>query len=239
MFRVRLQFQNWGRGLKTVAALFVLVPSMAFSGTVFESTPKVSIYLVSHGWHAGIVLERRTLSERIKVLQRDFAAADYLEIGWGDSDFYQTPDPHIGLILKAGIFPSESVLHLVGFDGDVVGYFPYSEIIELKITPEQQDQLGRHIAASFALDGEGKTLSLGRGLYGESQFYRSIESYHLFNTCNVWTARVLRKIGLATRPSSAIMVDDLMAQVRDLGRVVQQMPDIKDGNLDRSEGVND
>ena len=239
MFRVRQQFQNWEVGLKAVVVLLALIPSISFSSTVNDSTLKVSIYLVSHGWHAGIVLQRRTLSDRIKVLQRDFAGADYLEVGWGDSDFYQTPDPHFGLILKAGLFPTKSVLHLVGFDGDVVSYFPYSEIIEIKITPEQLDRLGRHIAASFAADGEGKTLSLGRGLYGNSQFYRSRESYHLFNTCNVWTARALRKIGLATHPASAIMVEDLMAQLRELGRVIQQKTIINEGNLGRSERSND
>ena len=93
--------------------------------------------------------------------------------------------------------------------------------------------------ANFAADGEGKTESLGRGLYGDSRFYSSKESYHIFNTCNVWTARALRRAGLATHPSSAITVDDLMGQLRGQGRVVQQMAVIEDGNLDNSEGSND
>lgn len=223
MFRVRQQFINYALHLKVVMALLALMPAISFANSIIDITPRVSIYLVSHGWHAGIVLERQILADKIKVLQQDFATVDYLEIGWGDSDFYQTPEPHIGLILKAGLFPSESVLHLVGFNGDVTSYFPYSEIIELKIPPEQLDKLSSHIAASFAADAGGKTESLGRGLYGDSQFYRSKESYHLFNTCNVWTARALRKTGLAIHPSSAITVDDLMAQLRELGRVIQQL----------------
>ena len=213
-----------------LVALLALLPSTAFA--VRDTTPKVSIYLVSHGWHAGIVLPRQSLSTRIAALQRDFGHVEYLETGWGDSDFYQTPEPHIGHILKAGLFPTESVLHVTGFNGDVANYFPYSEIIALKVTPEQRDELGRYIAASFETDSEGKIASLGPGLYGDSHFYRSHESYHIFNTCNVWTARALHKAGLATRPSSAITVDDLMTQLRELGTVVQQMPVIQGGNPD-------
>lgn len=217
----------------------VLLPTFSAVVAAVDNPPTVPIYLVSHGWHAGIVLKRQTLSNRIRVLKQDFANSDYLEIGWGDRDFYQTPEPHIGHILKAGLFPSESVLHLVGFNGDVTRYFPYSEIIELKLTPEQLVRLSRHIAASFATDSEGKTVSLGSGLYGYSRFYRSTESYHIFNTCNVWTARALKRAGLTTDPSSAITVDDLMGQLRDLGRVVQPLKMIEDVNLDNSESRHD
>lgn len=231
MFKVRQQFINYAVLLKAVMALLALMPAILFANTVIDATPKATIYLVSHGWHAGIVLERQILADKIKVLQQDFSGVDYLEIGWGDSDFYQTPEPHIGLILKAGLLPSESVLHLVGFNGDVTSYFPYSEIIELKLTPEQLDDLSRHIAASFAVDGEDKMESLGHGLYGDSRFYRSKESYHLFNTCNVWTARALRKTGMAIELSSAITVDGLMVQLRELGRVIQQLHEtVEDGD---------
>jgi len=206
----------------------LLLP-LSLSVAAAESDARIPIYLVSHGWHAGIVLERQHLSERAAVVQRDFANADFLEIGWGDSDFYQTPEPHIGHILKAGLLPSESVLHLVGFNGRVERYFPDSEIIELMFTPKQLKALSSYIVASFAEEGGGE--SLGRGLYGDSQFYRSNERYHIFNTCNVWTARALKQAKLDIHPASAISVDDLMEQARGLGRVIQQMRGV--------EGVND
>jgi hypothetical protein len=63
---------------------------------------------------------------------------------------------------------------------------------------------------------------LGSGLYGDSRFYPARETFHLFNTCNVWTARALRSAGLPVR--DAITTEGLMAQVRRLGRVVQAAP---------------
>ncbi len=219
--------------------LSILLSSISSAPAAIDAPPKISIYLVNHGWHAGIVLERQYLSDRVEVLQQDFTHADYLEIGWGDSDFYQIPEPHIGHILKAGLFPSASVLHLVGFSGDVKRQFPYSEIVALKLTPKQLDQLGHYIAASFASNSEGKIESLGGGLYGDSRFYQSKESYHILNSCNVWTARGLKQAGLALYPASAVTVDDLMGQLRGLGKVIQPMKVIDESHLDNHDKRHD
>ena len=64
-------------------------------------------------------------------------------------------------------------------------------------------------------------MPLDPGLYGNGRFYLSGETYHLFNTCNVWTARVLSNAGLPLSPAFAIHVSDLMSQVREHGVTVQ------------------
>ncbi len=140
-------------------------------------------------------------------------------------DYYQTPDPHMGLILKAALLPTASVLHIVGFSGSVPAYFPYSETIRIELSFAGFEQLTRTITASFARDEAGTTTSLGHGLYGNSRFYLSREIYHLFNTCNVWTARALRTAGLPITPARAISVESLMSQVRIFGIVVQSGPE--------------
>jgi len=131
----------------------------------------------------------------------------------------------LGLILKAALLPTASVLHIAGFNGPVPAYFPYSEIIGIELSPAGFERLSRTIAASFARDGAGNTRSLGSGLYGNSRFYLSREIYHLFNTCNVWVARALRTAGLPITPARAITVESLMSQVRKSGVVVQSEPE--------------
>ena len=190
-----------------------------------ESEPHKTIYLVSHGWHAGIVLQRAEIPESIWPAPVDFPYAQYLEVGWGDMDYYQTADPHMGLILKAALLPTASVLHIVGFNGSVPAYFPYSEIIRIELSSAGFEHLSRTIAASFATDEAGNTTSLGPGLYGNSRFYLSRETYHLFNTCNVWTARALRAAGLPITPATATRVENLMSQARKFGVVVQAGPE--------------
>ena len=78
--------------------------------------------------------------------------------------------------------------------------------------------------ASFTRDEAGNAIPHGLGLYGNSRFYLSSETYHIFNTCNVWTARVLKSAGLPTVPACAIKVENLMAQARKFGVVVQSNP---------------
>jgi len=183
-----------------------------------------TIYLVSHGWHAGIVLRRADIPDSVWPELGDLPDTDYLEVGWGDMDFYQTADPHMGLILKAALLPTASVLHIVGFNGPVPAYFLYSEIIRIELSSAGFEHLSRTIAASFTLDEAGNARSLGPGLYGNSRFYLSRETYHLFNTCNVWTARALRAAGLPITPTRAISVESLMSQARKFGMVVQSEP---------------
>ncbi len=190
-----------------------------------ESEPRKTIYLVSHGWHAGIVLRRAEIPDSVWPAPGDFPDAQYLEVGWGDMDYYQTPDAHMGLILKAALLPTASVLHIVGFSGSVPAYFPYSEIIRIKLSSAGFEHLSRTIATSFAKDEAGNTTSLGRGLYGNSHFYLSRESYHLFNTCNVWTARALRAAGLPITPARTVTVESLMSQARKFGMLVQSGPE--------------
>ena len=211
--------------------LFLTISCSACAAQVREppaadsSKPSKTIYLVSHGWHAGIVLLRADIPDSVWPGDGDFLDVQYLEVGWGDRDYYQTPDPHLGVILKAALLPTASVLHLVGFNGSVPAYFPNSEIIGIDLSSAGLEKLSRRIAASFARDEAGNVRSLGPGLYGNSRFYLSRERYHLFNTCNVWTARALRAAGLPMTSVRALRVEGLMSQARKSGLAVQSRPE--------------
>ncbi len=186
-----------------------------------------TVYLVSHGWHAGIVVKRADIPDAVWSEHMDFPTSKFLEVGWGDRDYYQTPDPHWGITLKAALWPTESVLHVVAFDDSVLAYFPRSKIIEIKLSESGLEQLSRHISASYAKDAAGKSVPLGPGLYGVSQMYLSTETYHLFNTCNVWTARAIKEAGCPISPASTISVESLMSRARSFGRLIQSMSTIE------------
>ena len=183
--------------------------------------PVKSIHLASHGWHAGIVIKRADIPEGVWPEHNDFPDAEYLEVGWGDKDYYMTPAPHFGITLKAGLLPTDSVLHVVGFRGSVTRYFSLSDVTRIDLSYEGFERLCHYISSSYARDEAGKAQALGRGLYGKSQFYLSRETYHAFNTCNVWTARGLRNAGCPIIPASTLTVDELMAEVASFGSVLQ------------------
>jgi len=190
--------------------------------------PSKTIYLVSHGWHAGIVVKRMDIPPGTWPQHNDFPEAEYLEVGWGDKDYYMTPSPHAGITLKAGLLPTASVLHVVGFSGPVTRYFPYSEVIRLELSETGFERLCAYLENSYARDDAGLSHSLGPSLYGKGQFYMSQETYHAFNTCNVWTARALRDAGCPITPSENLMVDTLMAHVATFGTVIQTRPSVSE-----------
>ncbi len=74
----------------------------------------VNLYIVNHGWHAGLILPITSVQEEQLPLVSDFPRARYLEIGWGDAAFYQAREPTLSLALRAIVKPTPSVLHVVG-----------------------------------------------------------------------------------------------------------------------------
>jgi uncharacterized protein (TIGR02117 family) len=186
--------------IKALALLVVLAPWCGACATGSRDTPAANdgatIYVVSHGWHTGIVVRKADVAPGAWPETDDFAQAEYLEVGWGDRDYYQARDPGFLDAVAAAFVPKPGVLHIVGFRGDVRRTFPASDIVALRISPQGLAQLVAQVRASYERDPSGQAIVLGPGLYGDSRFYGSAERFHLFHTCNVWTAAVLRAAGL-------------------------------------------
>ncbi|MGH8711286.1 MAG: DUF2459 domain-containing protein [Burkholderiales bacterium] len=180
-----------------------------------------SVYLVSHGWHTGIVLKRAEVPRAIWPEADDFSGAEYLEVGWGDRDYYQAREFDAWLGVKAIFWPTPSVLHIVGFNDAVESYFPTSDIIRVELSARGFERLCGYIHDSYARDAAGQTIRLGPSLYGDGRFYLSREKFHLFNTCNVWTARGLRAAGLPVTPFFSLTTGQVMSQARKLGTRIQ------------------
>lgn len=189
--------------------------------TASDDGASKTIYIVSHGWHAGVVLARADIPIDLLPEATDFPSARYLEIGWGDRDYYPAKDPGLLTMLNAVLFPTPGVLHVVGFSAPVDTFFPVSTIVEIKLPTAGFDRLSRHIDASFDRPTGARAATMGPGQYGESRFYPSIESFHLLKTCNVWVANALHAAGLDVSPQSAITARSLVDQARAYGRIVR------------------
>jgi uncharacterized protein (TIGR02117 family) len=203
-------------------ALFIaLIPSCAAQEAALRDSPAAErrrlFTVVRHGWHVGIVVAREEIAARVPLPGEDFSGAEHLEVGWGDARFYQAEDPSAGLALRAALWPTESVMHLVGFSGDPARYFPASEIIGVCVSPSGYRRMLAFIAESFERGPGGEVRPLGPGLYGASRFYRAAGSFHLFNTCNTWTARAIAASGLPVS-TRTITAGGLVSQLRRDGR---------------------
>lgn len=180
-----------------------------------------SVYVVSHGWHTGIVVRRQGIPEGIWPEQQAFPDSDYLEVGWGDRDFYLAAEATSGLALKAAFWPTASVLHIVGVSEPAGRFFPVSEILEIQVSDRGFERLVTFIQDAHARDERGQAILLGPGQYGNSRFYLAREKYFLLNTCNSWTARALRSAGAPITPLYAVTAGNVMSQAKTFGRAVR------------------
>lgn len=195
--------------------------------------PSKSVYIVNDGWHASFVVRQEDVPAEVWPESRDFPDARYLEVGWGDSDYYPADRFNLWYAIKALFWPTRSVLHIVGFNEPVDQFFPESEIIEISLSVPGFERLCKTVHDSYRHEG-GQPVVVGPGRYGESRFYLSNERYHLFKTSNVWTARALRSAGVPVRPLLSITAGGMARQARRFGRPPTAAPStIREENRSR------
>lgn len=184
----------WFISLLLVSGCSSLPKATAPSGNMHSNSYQPA-YIVNHGWHTGIVYPREELLRFIPELRERFDDGQYLEIGWGDMEFYQTREVTAGITLRAIFLPTDSVVHVVSVPNSPYESFPNSTIRQICLGQAQIKSLGRFISNSFQRDQGGRVVASKKGLYGDSQFYSGVGSFNLFNTCNRWTAIALESAG--------------------------------------------
>ena len=178
------------------------------------SSDNKKIYIVKHSWHTGIIFKRSEANLYLPALADEFLNASYLEVGWGDMDFYTADRGNIFLALKAALWPTKSTLNVLGFNKHPYLVFGEDRAVEVIISDEGFINLIQYINSSFALDSDSLNIKLDTVTYGPSRFYLSREKYHGFKTCNVWTAKALRKTGFPITPFYAIRAKNVISQIR-------------------------
>ena len=181
-----------------------------------KSLRPVTIYVVSHGWHTGIVAHHEDVEEFLPE-HPEMPTARYLMFEWGDGKYFPHPDPGTGLLLRAALWPTKSVIQVTGMDVRPQNYFRGSTVVRVQVTQEGIQNLGQFIGRRFRLDESGQAIVAAGGLYRNSIFFEATGRYYIPKTSNTWTARALRQTGYPITP--------LFAQTS--GNVIKQA--LKDG----------
>ena len=183
-------------------------------------TPQIdadyTIQVTSNGWHSEIVLSADLLPAGRIPETEDFPEARYYAFGWGDAAYYQAEDPGIGTALRAAFTPTPAVLHLAGLPLAPAELHPAAEIITLQVDRAGLTDLLDFLDGGFDRGALAKAESTADGLYPYSLFYRATGEFHIFNTCNSWTARGLAAAGLPVRHEGTLSAEDLLTQLRPL-----------------------
>jgi uncharacterized protein (TIGR02117 family) len=168
------------------------------------------IYVVSHAWHTGFVIPSIKVYESIPALEDRFGLSANIEFGWGDKKFYQAKEITTGLAIRAILWPTETVVHAVAVPDNVKDYFGNSQIELLCLNDKELSSLMKFVSNSFSKNRLGEVEVLTRGIYGDSQFYKGTGNYHILNTCNEWTAKGLKSIGMDISPATMLTAESVM-----------------------------
>ena len=201
----------WVGGLAACAAVPPLPPA--------DPAPRShAVRVVRTGEHTAIVIARaEVIATGLLPEAEDVRAAAYLEFGWGDRVYYPTPEPTLGMTLDAAFWPTPAVMHLAARARPpelTYAGVAAAEVEVLAMTQGNFRRLVGAIADEFLRPESGRAEPIARNLVSGGYFYEAHGRFHLFNTCNTWTARMLRAGGVNLWPSGVVTGNDLMTRLR-------------------------
>ena len=115
--------------LKTV----VVVIFLFLNSSIFAKENK-DIFVVNHGWHAGIILKTEDINNSVWQIDSLFKKRQYIEVGWGDEAFYKSSDPSVWTTIKAAVIPTSSVLHVRALNRYDLSMFSQESIERITIS---------------------------------------------------------------------------------------------------------
>ena len=164
---------------------------------------EVTIYIKTNGVHTDIVVPTRNdqidWSEEIKFsdIKSKDSIFNYLAIGWGDKGFYlETPtwaELKPSVAFRAAFGLSTTAIHTTYYKNITVD----STCLPIRISKNQYTRLIRYVFESVQVDENGHWINIKTNAnYSEfDAFYEAKGRYSIFNTCNSWANKGLKKCG--------------------------------------------
>jgi uncharacterized protein (TIGR02117 family) len=181
----------------------------------------VSVYLVKLGWHTGMVIRTQDIDSSYLPEKRLFSQFKYVDIGWGDDEFYRTPGFDIGLAIKALFYPTVSTLRVEGFNFDIMKYVDYSDVgYIIKLDRKSFNSLTRYVSSTFFINNSSNVELLESRYNGHISFYRANGKYTVFNTCNTWVSKGFKNAGYDIK-TEIVLSEELFDEVDQMSNAVK------------------
>lgn len=179
------------------------------------------VWVVRHGFHSRLALRRADVDAALWPESRAFGDVEYLEVGWGDRDFYPKPDPSLWDALDTVVRRTPAALHVGGFDPEPPRFLPDRPIVRIPVSERGLRALARFIHDAYARDATDRPVPIRPGYYARSWFYEATGRYHaLTHNSNHWAAEALRVAGVPVDPATATTAGALLSQACRFGTAV-------------------
>ena len=193
------------------------LPSQVINGS---PEPLRSIYVVRRGWHTGVAVPTVDWPNRNWSLLREFPEADYLEFGWGDERYYQAERATIWLAIRAALWPTASVIHVIGLREPLLDNVHAADVVEVSIPVDRLQTLATAIEQDFAGDEPIPTEVTLRSAPQPNRFFKGRQSFFFPRMCNWWTATRLHDAGCPIAPATVIYASRVIDEARECAAAV-------------------
>jgi uncharacterized protein (TIGR02117 family) len=206
------------RATFSCAALGCLVTACASNPSCYETgTPAAelrTIFIVQRGWHTGVLIPAADWPNRRWRLLQEFTAVDFLEFGWGDERFYQAEENTVGVAVRAALWPTPSVIHVIGLASNGPTDAQANDIVPVRVSAEGLRALTAGIEREFA--GEqpipnGPEVSWAPA---PNRFYDAKRTFYFPRMCNWWVAKRLEDAGCPIRPWTVVAARRVIREAR-------------------------
>ncbi len=177
-----------------------------------------TVIIIQSYYHTGILLELDAETRGKLDLARYFIRYRNIDIGWGEEVFYQDPSFTLSKGARAVLCPSRSVIRAEGFNQDIDDVVGTSDrAMRFRITDDQYDRLCAFINASLTRNVKGEAVVVSSHDSGAVLFFKSPHTYCLFNTCNTWIAKALKRAGIEISPACVVTASTLFSRLKKKG----------------------
>lgn len=189
--------------------LFVLCGLYISKKKNLTSNKDYKVYIAVGDIHVDFILpiQSKVIDWSNTVDKNDFTnmifEPKYIQIGWGDRSFYlkmrHLRDLTVPVAVSAVLFPTPSLMHITYYRDLPKHYY---ELKPVWLSREQYVILRDYLLKGFKLKDGKPVLVPDEGYYSNNNyvdnFYEGNGKYHLFNTCNMWTAEGMYQAGMKT-----------------------------------------
>ena len=206
----------FGRRLLFSSILMLLLPACANKNLepYLDSYDSYQhrVYVIDHGIHTGLVIETKHILQKLGMQNSIYQDYRFIEFGRGDAGFYQDEDEDLSTTLAALFLSTPAVLHLRGYNRPPYQRYPLSHTLEVRLSRVALQKLVAAVAESFTMN-EGKAIEVGKGSDERSGFFQANGNYHLFYTCNNWTAEMVQQADYPIGHRWSFFASSVMRQI--------------------------
>ncbi len=161
------------------------------------SEKKEVLQVVGGSLHSDLIVPTQWVVKHGLNVPESLHSYRYLVFGWGDYVAY-TERWGLADVPQALMWPSSSIVQVVGFNEPPSQVFPHDKIGSVEVDESYGKRLVAFLNNSFKKDENGQAKTVRKAKWGHGYFIDSPYSYYYPRMCNQWVSNALNAGGVST-----------------------------------------